>query len=359
MEKNARLPGHADLDDHGALSRDRYSRMQTLTPKTLADEWAKKTTRPVYYLCGEETALKDAALKRLESIFRPESFNFSVRDAETTDIAQALDEAQTAPMLAEVRFVAIKRVEKLRKEPLKTLLAYIENPCPSACLLLLSDWPREKADPFPAALSAGSALVNFAPMAHQQAVEHMNSVLLTKGVRTDGEALELLIELLGTDSVTLDGEAEKITLYMHGLNRVFSPEDAIALAGFARAQNPFELSNAVAGRRAGDAARAAEDMLAAGTEPLALLSQVSRSVERLLKVRRLAAAGEGPAACYQAGMSPGQYHAAQRDAAAYSEDKLLRSLRRCLEAEELLKSSSKRDPGLIVRQLVQEITAGK
>jgi DNA polymerase-3 subunit delta len=333
--------------------------MQTLTPKALAEEWAKKKTRPVYYLCGEETAQKEAALKRLEGLFKPESFNFSARDAETTDMAQALDEAQTAPMLAEVRFVAVKRVEKLKKDQLKALLAYLENPCPSACLLLLADWPREKADPIPAALSAGSALVNFAPLSHGQAVEHMNSLLLSKGVKTDGEALELLVELLGTDSVTLDGEAEKITLYMHGLNRVFSPEDALALAGFARAQNPFELSNAVTGRRAAQAAEAAENMLACGTEPLALLSQVSRAVERLLKVKRLSAAGEGPAACYQAGMSPGQYHAALRDAMSYSEEKLLRGLRRCLEAEELLKSSSKRDPGLVVRQLVHEITAGK
>ncbi len=127
--------------------------MQTLTPKALAEEWGRKKTRPVYYLCGEEAALKEAALKRLEAVFKPESFNFSVRDAETTDLAQALDEARTSPMLAEVRFVALKRVEKLKKEPMKALLAYLEDPCPSACLLLLADWPREKQDPLPGALA--------------------------------------------------------------------------------------------------------------------------------------------------------------------------------------------------------------
>lgn len=333
--------------------------MQTLTPKALAEEWAGSKTRPVYYLCGEETAMKEAALKRLEGIFKPESFNFSVRDSETTDIAQALDEAQTSPMLAEVRFVALKRVEKLKKEPMKALLAYLENPCPSACLLLLSDWPREKVDPIPAALGADCAIVNFNPMSPAQAVEHLNTVLLAGGVKTDEEALETLVELLGTDSVTLDGEAEKIAIYMHGQNRVFSPDDALALAGFARAQNPFELSNAVCAKRPAQAAQAAAGMLASGAEPLALLSQISRSVERLLKVKRLSAAGEGPAACYQAGMSPGQYHAALRDAGAYTEEKLLRSLRRCLEAEELLKSSSKRDPGLVIRQLAYEITGAK
>lgn len=333
--------------------------MQTLTPKALADEWAKKKTRPVYYLAGEEAALKEAALRRLEGIFKPESFNFSVRDAETSGVEQALDEARTAPMLAEVRFVALRHVEKLKKEPMKALLAYLEDPCPSACVLLLADWPREKQDPLPGALTGDSALVNFALMSPQQAVDHVNDRLLAGGVKSDGAALELLVELLGTESVTLDAETEKILLYMHGSGKVFSPEDALALAGFAKAGNPFELSNAVCARHPAEASRAAAAMLAAGAEPLALLAQTSRALEKMLKVKRLAAAGEGPAAAYQVGLSPGQVHALQRDAAAYTEDKLLRSLRRCLEAEELLKSSSKRDPGLVIRQLVYEITGTK
>lgn len=333
--------------------------MQTLTPKALADEWARKKTRPVYYLAGEESALKERRLKDLQELFKPESFNFSVRDAETSDIDQALDEARTAPMLADVRFVVLRHVEKLKKEPLKALLAYLEDPCPSACLLLLADWPREKQDPLPGALGGDSALVNFALMSPQQAVDHVNGLLLAGGVKSDGAALELLVETLGTGSVTLDAETEKILLYMHGSGKVFSPEDALALAGFAKAGNPFELSNAVCARRPAEASRAAAAMLAAGAEPLALLAQTSRSIEKLLKVKRLAAAGEGPAAAYQVGLSPGQIHALQRDAAAYTEDKLLRSLRRCLEAEELLKSSSKRDPALVIKQLVYEITGTK
>lgn len=333
--------------------------MQTLTPKALADEWAKKKTRPVYYLAGEEAALKEAALRRLEGLFKPESFNFSVRDAETSDLEQALDEARTSPMLADVRFVVLKHVEKLKKEPMKALLAYLADPCPSATLLLIADWPREKQDPLPGALSGDSALVSFDLMSPRQAADHVNDRLLAGGVKSDGAALDLLVEMLGTESVTLDAETEKILLYMHGSGRVFSPEDALALAGFAKAGNPFELSNAVCARRPAEASRAAAAMLAAGAEPLALLAQTSRSIEKMLKVKRLAASGEGPAACYQVGLSPGQFHALQRDAAAYTEEKLLRSLRRCLEAEELLKSSSKRDPGLVIRQLVYEITGTK
>lgn len=333
--------------------------MPALSPKALLEEWAKKNTRPVYYLCGEETALKEAALKRLEAAFKPEAFNFSVRDSETTDMHQLLDEARTAPMLADVRFIALRRAEKLKKEPLKILLSYLEEPCPSACLVILADWPREKQDPIPGALDKDSAIVDFAAMNAGQAREHLNSALLARGVKSDTEALELLVEMLGTDSLTLEGEAEKIALYLHGLNRVFTAEDAVAMAGFSRTQHPFELSNAVCDRDAARAAKALEEMLEAEAEPLGLLAQVSRTIERILKVKRLSAAGDGPAAAYQAGMSPGQYHATLSRAGAFTEDKLLRSLRRCLEAEELLKSSSGRDPGLVVRQLVHEITAGK
>jgi DNA polymerase-3 subunit delta len=333
--------------------------MQTLTPRALAEEWAKKKTRPVYYLCGEETAMKETALARLEAAFKPESFNFSVRDAETADLDEALDEACTAPMLAETRFVVLKRVDKLKKEPMKKLLAYLENPCPSATLVLLADWPREKVDPLPGALGSDCALADFAPMTGAQAVSHINSALMAHGVKADGAALELLVELLGTDSVTLDGETEKIALYMNGQSRFFTPEDALALAGFSRVQNPYELSNAVCGRNPQRAAEAVNKMLAFGTEPLGLLAMLSRALERLLKAKRLSAAGEGAGACYQAGLSPGQFQAALRDAAAYTDDKLIRSLRRCLEVEELLKSSSKRDPAILLRQLAQEITAGK
>ncbi len=321
--------------------------MQTLTPKALADEWARRKARPVYYLCGEETALKEAKLLKLEAAFRPEPFNFSVRDAELADLDQALDEACTAPMLAEVRFVVLRRVEKLKKEPLKRLLAYLENPCPSACLVLLADWPREKQDPIPGALGRDCALVEFKPLTGAEAAERVNSALLARGVKAGGEALDLLVDLLGTDIATLDGETEKIALFMHGRERLFSPEDALALAGFARAQSPYELSNAVCGRQPAAAAAAVNRML------------LSRALERMLKVKRLAAAGEGQGASYQAGMSPGQFYAAQRDADRFTDEKLVRSLRRCLEVEELLKSSSKRDPSILLRQLAQEITAAK
>lgn len=333
--------------------------MQTLSRHALLEEWGRQKARPVHYLCGEETSLKEAAVRKLEASFRPEAFNFSVRDAELADLDQVLDEAGTVPMLADLRFVVLRRVEKLKKEPLKKLLAYLENPCPSACLVLLANWPREKQDPIPAALCGECAITDFSPLTPAQAAEHLNGRLLASGVKTDSAALDTVVELLGTDLATLDAEAEKIAMFMHGQTRFFTAEDAAALAGYAKGGNPFEFANAVCSRNAHEAAAAAARLLEAGAEPLGLLAQITRAIERILKVRRLSAGGEGQSACYQAGLSPGQFYAAQKDASRFTDEKLVRSLRRCLEAEELLKSSSKRDPALLLKQLAVEIAAGK
>lgn len=332
--------------------------MPQLSPKELVEEWGRKKTRPVYYLHGEEAARKEAALRKLQEYFKPEPFNYSCRDAEISDVAEAIDEAQTSPMLADTRFVVIKKAEKLKKEPLKQLQAYLASPCPSACMIILADYAG-KADALAGALPPGSASVDFSPMDADAAQDYLNRRLLAGGVKTDTRALALLVEGAGTASAALDSEADKIIIYMHGQDRVFDEKDAAALAGFGRNLKPFALSEALGRRDPRAAAEAALNMLENGEEPLGLLAQTSKALGNMLKARRAEASGEGQGASYAMGMSPGQFFHAAKAARNYTEDKLLRSLRRCLEAEETLKSSARRDPSVVIRQLLLEITSGR
>ena len=55
-------------------------------------------------------------------------------------------------------------------------------------------------------------------------------------------------------------------------------------------------------------------------------------------------------------MNPGYYRRLLDAAGAFTLEKLSRLLNRCLEVEALLKSSSGRDPKLLVKQLIFEIT---
>ena len=329
--------------------------MQTLTPQYMEEEWRKNKWRPVYYFCGEEHSLQEAALGRLKALFKLDAFNFSVHYAETADIREIAGEAQTAPMLSERRFLVLKRCDKLKKESSRELTAYLANPAPFTSLFLLSSKKCDASDQLAKALAPDCALVIFEQLNDFEARKFLGQKLETAGCSASDEALETLVELLGTDAATLAAEAEKIALYHHGTKKAFGASDAVELAGFSKNQNPFELSKAICDRAAGAGSAITDKLLAEDAEPLLLLYNVSRTLERLLKVKRLEASGAGASACYQAGVSPGHYRHLSAAAGAYSEDKLLRGLKRCLETEASLKSSSGRDPALLIRQLIYEI----
>ncbi|HCE98684.1 MAG: DNA polymerase III subunit delta [Elusimicrobia bacterium GWC2_51_8] len=329
--------------------------MQTLTPQAMEEEWRKNKLRPVYYFCGEEHALQEAALARLKALFKPNAFDFSVHYAETADMREIAGEAQTAPMLSERRFLVIKRCDKLKKDNARELAAYLENPAPFTSLFIISSKKYEASDQFAKALAQDCALVIFECLNDFEARKFLGQKLETAGCAASDEALETLTELLGTDAGTLAVEAEKIALYHHGVKKPFGASDAVELAGFSKNQNPFDLPNAVCKRDAQAGAVILDKLLAEDAEPLVLLYNVSRTLERLLKVKRLEASGAGSSASYQTGVSPGQYRHLSAAAGAYSEDKLLRGLKRCMETEALLKSSSGRNPALLIRQLVYEI----
>lgn len=329
--------------------------MQTLTPQSMEEEWRKNKLRPVYYFCGEEQVLQEAALARLKALFKPDAFNFSAHYAETADMREIAGEAQTAPMLGERRFLVLKRCDKLKKESARELAAYLANPAPFTSLFLVSSKKCEASDQLAKALAPDCALVIFERLNDFEARKFLGQKLETAGCAASDEALETLVELLGADSGILAMEAEKIALYHHGVKKPFGASDAVELAGFSKNQNPFDLPNAVCKRDAQAGADIVDKLLAEDVEPLILLYNVSRTLERLLKVKRLEASGAGPSASYQAGISPGQYKRLAAAAGFYSEDKLLRGIKRCLETEARLKSSSGQNPALLIRRLIYEI----
>jgi len=200
-----------------------------------------------------------------------------------------------------------------------------------------------------------AAAVDFSPMNADEARDYINTKLIENGVRSDGEALDLIIETAGTSSAVLDSETEKIILYTsQNGGKIFDKSDAAEICGFSRQTNPFDLSNAIRARNPVKAAETVLLMLKNGEQPLAMLGQISLSIEMLLKAKRASASGGTPA-----GMSPGQYRYLLRNINSYTEDKLLRSLEKCLEADAALKSSSGVDPSALIRGLILEITRGR
>ena len=329
--------------------------MTELSPADIVKEWAGKKTRPVCCLTGEERSFKDDAVKKLLVSFKIDAFNFSEYDAETADINDLIHAAMTPGMMSDTRLILLRGAEKLKKEPAAALAAYVENPSEAAMLVILLDKKTDAAELIIESLPASAALVHFSPLEPAEAEAYARTLLDKEGLRASAEALTLLAEMCSSDAATLKAEAAKLAAWRHGSKKQLEPEDIMESAGFSRTLTPFEFSNAVQAKNGPLASDIAEKMMAEGMEPVGIAISIAYVVEKLLKVKKTAASGQGDGS-YALGMNPGYYRRLLDAAGSFTLEKLSRNLNRCLEVEALLKSSSGRDPRLLVKQLIFEIT---
>ena len=315
-------------------------------------EWTGQKTRTVCCLTGEERSFKDEAVKKLLASFKIDAFNFSEYDAETADIPDLILAAMTPGFMADTRIILLKGAEKLKKEPAVALAAYLKDPSEAAMLVIMLDKKTDSAELIIESLSPSAALVNFAPLEGPEAAVYAKTLLEKEGLRASIDALELLAEMSSFDASTLKQEVAKLSAWKHGSKKPLEPEDIMESAGFSRTLNPFEFSNALQAKNGPLAAEIADKMMAEGMEPVGTAISIAYVVEKLLKVKKAAAAGQGESL----GMNPGYYRRLLGAAGGFTLEKLLRSFNRCLEVEAMLKSSSGRDPKLLIRQLIFEIT---
>jgi len=326
--------------------------MTNLSPENIIDEWALKKTRPVCCLTGEERSFKDDAVNKLLASFEIDAFNFSQYDAETADMTDLISAAMTPGLMADTRIILLKGAEKLRKEPAMELAAYVKEPSKAAMLVILLDKKTDSAELIIESLHSSSALVHFAPLEGASAVMYAKTLVEKAGMRASAEALQLLAEMSASDAATLKQEVSKLSALRHGSKKQLEAEDVLESAGFSRTLNPFEFSNAMQAKNGPLASDIAEKMMSEGMEPVGMAVNIAYVVEKLLKVKTAAAAGQGDAL----GMNPGYYRRLMDAASGFTAEKLSRSLTRCLEVESMLKSSSGRDPKLLIKQLIFEIT---
>ena len=322
-------------------------------------EWAGGRTRPVYCLAGEERCLKDETVRRLLAGFKTDAFNFSEYDGDTADVNDLVGGAMTPSFLGGARLILLKNAEKLKKDQAERLAEYLKSPSDSATLLILLDRPEKKSavpEIIIKSLPDSAALVDFAPMQEADAAVYAKKILEKEGLGASHEALDLLANISGCDAMTIKNEAAKLAAWRSGGKRPLGREDIMESAGFSRTVNPFAFSNAIQAKDGPRAAEIAEHMLAEGEEPVGIIIQIAYMTEKILKVKRVSGGAQGDGGAYALGMNPAYYRRLLDASRAFTPEKLLKNLNRCLEMEAMLKSSSGRDPALLLKQLIYEVT---
>ncbi len=330
--------------------------MPELKPAQLSKEWAGRALRPVYYLSGEEPHGKAEALKALLKAHDPGPFNLHELRGESLDVEELLSACMTQPMLGAVRLVIVKRADKLNAEARKRLAAYLKDPTPTTCLVLVADEKRpERGEALSTLAASKGAVAIFWPLKEAEALEWARAEARRLGLKLSDEGSKTLVEEIGPDMPALDQEIGKLALLAKGRPGELGREDVLDSIGAPREESVFALGNALQRRDAASALRVARELLESGEEPLSLLAQASWTLSRQLKARRLAEAGVTGEEAFRA-LKVSSWH--NREflalAARRSERSLVAGLQACVEVEARLKSGTP-SPALELRALLLEL----
>lgn len=257
-----------------------------------ADELLRKLSNnqapELIFLYGQEPFLIQramAAVRRAVLAAEKDDFNDHQFYGKEASAVQIIEAALTLPVFASRRLVTIKEAHHLPAAELEELIPYLKKPVPETCLLFVAEKIDSRRKFFQQFKKTG-ALVEFRPLSEREFPGHIRSFLDGRGVRMTGDALELFCAMVGGSLHEVHGELEKLLTYLGERNLIDVP-DVQAIVSRGRAENIFELGNAV-GR--GDAARTlalVKGLTEAGEAPLKILSLLVRHFRQLWKVREL------------------------------------------------------------------------
>lgn len=309
---------------------------------------------PVYIFTGEDVFRKNLLTKKIESALAVDDFNVNKEDCSRIDMDAVLTAANTAPVFNAQRLIILKQVDKLRAgtNAKSALAAYISNPLPSTVMILhfndAKKWKTEKE------LKVSSAVtVDFAELKGPQLNAWISAKMKEKNLSADFAAVDLLAQTVGGDMAALEMEIEKLSLYKTGSDGKVTNADILACVGFNKEENPFALSNAVMDLDKNTSLKLISSMLASGEEPVGMLNKISACVIKMARIKRLVNRKVPPSEIPQkAGLMFWEGRLAERARAFPSEDALLRTLDKVIEADTLLKSSSGQDPAVLLRGLI-------
>ena len=236
-----------------------------LTSPELFASLARGAVAPVYLLYGEEDLLVeealDAVLKAaLEGGDR--TFNLDVLGAGETDGRDIAARASSFPMAGGRRVVVVRDADKLPVHDCELLAAYVGEPSPSTCLILVAVKPDLRKKPFATIKRSGGAL-ECKRLYEEKIPSWIAGAAGKEGYRIEPEAAKLLAAYVGTSLREIRSELDKLFIYI-GNRKEITAGDVSALVGMSKEYSPFELQKVVGRRETARAMRILEEILGAG-----------------------------------------------------------------------------------------------
>ncbi|HEX2734377.1 MAG TPA: DNA polymerase III subunit delta [Polyangiaceae bacterium] len=347
-----------------------------MTPDEAIAEAQAGKLRPIYLVLGEErllrtrvvNALREATVKGAIRGFNEDEFT-----AGDSPIGRVLGAARTLPMMAKLRWVLVRDLERWEGKAsrdakagdetkddgdeteasesqqvtggqdsgaLDQLAAYAQQTAPSCVLVLTAAKLNAKRRLLTQAKKEGF-LVSCEPLARNELTGWLMRAAADRGGKLTNGAADLIAEVSGPDLATLEDIVERLTLFAG--NDPITEDTVGELIPIVRPATVWELLDAVGVRDRGRVLTLLERVYDPGDRGLRLLGVLAWSARQLIRFQAGLAAGQNPNdAARAAGAPPFRARALQEQAKRFSKATLESWLVRLRDIDLALKGGSKR-----------------
>lgn len=263
-----------------------------MSPEQLAAALASGDPAPVYVVLGDERYLRNRALQALRKASGVDAIpglNDDDFTAGETPIARIVAAARTLPMMARLRWVAVREVERWdgkggaegRTEGLDLMASFVREPVPST-LLVLSGTKLAAKNPVLVAAKARAVVVDCDPLPRQALGPWLLEQTRARKASISRGAAELLIEVIGSDLSTLEDVLERLSLFV-GAGAEITEETVDQVIPVVRPATVWELLDAIGQRRVGAALAALGKVFDPADRGLRLLGLVAWSTRQWIR----------------------------------------------------------------------------
>ena len=279
----------------------------------------------VYLLAGEQFLVEEA-LDRLRKDNATDPLSETDLDSsfETSELSGALD---TPSLLGGTRLVVVREADSLKKDQVEALSRYVENPSPSAVLVLVAEG-RSKLD---AVVKKHGAVISLDPPKGRRLAGWIRERGREHKLVLDDRAAWALIDSVGTELRDLDGALEQLFTKRGPGSKLGAADVREAFPRLAD-ERVFVLTDAIGDRKLPAAMTTLRRLLDQGEPAVVLFGAVAAHVRRMLRVRRVADQGPGAVAS-AVGWPEWRAKNLARQARSFREEELVAALRTLAQAD--------------------------
>ncbi len=323
----------------------------------LIDSLNDKTLAPAYLFHGTERFLINRAVRKIKDIVLSSAmsdFNLHELNGNQCTGDTVVNQAMQIPMMATKSLIIVDDAHKMSADDHRVVDAYLENPSPDACLVLVADKFEARRGITKNSAKRGQLFAaeslkenEISPFIKWRAKE--------RKVKIDPGALVAISVAVGPDCAALDDAVERVGLYA-GPGATVTEEAVAEVVTSVRQHTIFELVDAIGSGRSDRAFTLLEGLLGRQQEPIMINAMIARHYRQLLLTRIHLHLGTDQSQFSRAVGAPGfVVKNLIQQAKRFRGEALERALTRLSLADLELKSS-KRPARVIIEQAVMDLS---